>query len=270
MKKLSGNIQKMQGKLASPIEYYLPIGSEFIHLNPLLNKRITLRYTGIIRCIQCNRKISKSFQQGFCFPCYRCLLACGLCIIHPERCHVEEGTCPKDDWAHTQCHATHIVYLANSSGLKVGITRETHIPRRWIDQGAVQALPVFRVKNRRQAGLVEVVLKAFVADKTNWRLMLRGNNDTLDLLKERDILLKKIENQLDAFRNTESLADAKIVSLVYPINQVPEKIINLSFDKNPTIDGILLGIKGQYLIFDTGVVNIRKFGGYELEMFFTE
>lgn len=270
MSKLTGTLQKMRAELHSPIDYFLRIGEEEVHLNPLIGSTIQLEFTGNIHCIQCGRETKKSFQQGYCFPCLRRLQECNLCIIHPERCQVEEGACPTDDWAHNQCHQSHFIYLANSSALKVGITRHTQIPTRWIDQGAAQALPIFRVTNRYRAGLVEVALKQFVSDKTNWRTMLKQMPDALDLVRERDALIETASSPLqkivDAYSDDEIilLDDESVVELNFPVEHYPTKIVSHSFDKSATVFGSLQGIKGQYLLLDTGVLNVRKFGGYEI------
>src|SRR3990167_7480403 len=164
MKKVIGHLRKLKSELKTPIHYSIRFDHEEILLNAYLGKTITLVYAGHIYCIQCGRKTNKSFQQGYCFPCLRRLQECHLCIIYPEKCIVESGRCPENDWAHAQCNQPHTIYLANASGLKVGITRDTQVPTRWIDQGAIQALPIFKTKNRYQAGQVEVTLKQFVSD----------------------------------------------------------------------------------------------------------
>lgn len=271
MQKITGILRKMKGVANTPVDYYLRLNDHEIRLNDMLDKTISLQHTGEIYCIQCERKTNKSFQQGYCFTCMRRLSECNLCIIHPERCNVENGTCPQNDWAHAQCHQDHIVYLANSSGLKVGITRKTQIPTRWIDQGAKQAVPIFKVSNRYQAGVVEVALKAFVSDRTNWRTILKRDVVSIDLLLARDELLQQVENMLNAaiedFNENDivPISDAKVTELTYPILKYPEKIMSLSFEKKPTIEGRLQGIKGQYLILNSGVINIRKFGGYTVQ-----
>jgi hypothetical protein len=266
----SGPIRKMLTELQDPVAYYLPVGAEKIHLNPLLNQKISLRYVGAIFCIHCDRKINKSFQQGFCYPCYRRLLECDLCVIHPAKCRYYEGNCKADDWAHAQCGAAHVVYLANSSGIKVGITRATQIPSRWIDQGATQGLVIMTVNNRRQAGLVEDVIKQHVADKTNWRMMLKADNHPQDLLHIRAQVLQAAEKDLAALMaefagEIVEAADAEVTTIHYPASTYPEKIYNFDLDKNPVVEGRLLGIKGQYLLLDTGVISVRKFGGYGVE-----
>jgi len=263
-----GYLHKMLVYDAHPIQYELIFDNQKINVNLFLNKKITLEFLNEIHCIQCDRKITKSFQQGYCFPCMQKINECNNCMIFPERCLVETG-CPQNDWAHQQCHQEHIVYLANTSGLKVGITRMKNIPSRWMDQGAAQALPIFKTSNRYQAGLIEVALKNFVTDKTNWRVMLMNQVAPLDLLSEKKLLLSQAEKTLAPLLKKYPdqiilLDDKNSVTLDYPVMEYPKKITALSFDKTPKIEGILLGIKGQYLLLDIGVLNIRKFGGYSV------
>ena len=133
-----GTLSKMKSELHSPVQYGLPLGDAVEPLNPHLGQRVQLRYTGRIFCVHCGRKTSKSFDQGYCFPCFRSLAQCDTCIVKPEQCHFAHGTCREPEWAQQFCFRSHTVYLANSSGLKVGITRDNQVPTRWIDQGAVQ------------------------------------------------------------------------------------------------------------------------------------
>lgn len=272
MDSYSGNLDKMLTELVEPIQYLLPMGNERIPLNPLIGQKIQLRYDGPINCVYCGRVTNKSFNQGYCFPCMRSLARCDICIVRPEKCHFDQGTCREPEWAESHCMQDHYVYLANTSGLKVGITRGTQIPTRWIDQGASQAMPIFRVRNRAQSGAVEVLFKAHVADRTDWRRMLRGAPDALDMASRRDTLLSECEGELKQLHEhfgqgaIECLEDAEVVSLVYPVEEYPEKVKSLNFDKTPLIEGHLLGIKGQYLILDTGVLNIRKFAGYHVTL----
>ncbi len=271
MPKIVGNIRKMSAVFKAPVEYKLPVGSESVVLNPLVGSKIQLHYLGEIHCIQCSRKTSKSFHQGYCFPCYRKLLECDLCSIHPEKCRFYEGVCSTDDWAHSHCGQPHVVYLANSSGLKVGITRASHIPSRWIDQGATQGLVIMKVQNRYQAGVVEAALKQYVADKTNWQAMLKKAQDEMDLFQKRGEILTEAEAALhkikDQFAQDEikHALDEKMQSIQYPILAYPEKIKAFDLEKNPLVEGVLMGLKGQYLMLDTGVINIRKFAGYFIE-----
>jgi hypothetical protein len=266
----SGHLRKMHTQLHEPVSYQLPVGEELIELNPFLGKTIKLAFTGAINCIHCDRKTNKSFNQGYCYPCFKKLAQCDSCIVSPEKCHYFEGSCREPEWADAHCMQDHFVYLANSSGIKVGITRGNQIPTRWMDQGAIEALPIFRVSNRLQSGLVEVVFKNHVADKTNWRRMLKGEVALMDLTVERDRLLAECESDIQALQEQhgvqaiQTITDAEQVSSVYPVLEHPTKVTSLNFDKNPVVEGTLMGIKGQYLMLDTGVINIRKFAAYHI------
>ena len=149
-----GILRKMKSRLEQPVSYKIPLGDNEVPLNPLIAKKIKLEYSGNIFCVNCGRKSNKSFNQGYCYPCFQKLAQCDSCIIHPEKCHFDQGTCREPVWGEKYCMQDHIVYLANSSGLKIGITRATQIPTRWIDQGATQALAIIRVRTRLQSGRV--------------------------------------------------------------------------------------------------------------------
>jgi len=266
----SGNIQKLATALKETVQYHLPIGDEMVALNPLIGSTISLTYLNEINCIACGRKTSKSFNQGYCYPCFQSLAQCDSCIIKPEQCHYFEGTCREPEWAETHCLQDHYVYLANSSGIKVGITRGTQIPTRWMDQGATQALPIFRVTNRLQSGLLEIILKKHVADKTHWQRMLKGDPEPVDLVAKRDELFDTCATEIAATIDEQNgdaiapLTDETTISIRYPVMEYPSKVKSFNFDKTPQIAGVLHGIKGQYLILDSGVLNIRKFSGYKV------
>jgi len=268
----SGNIQKMITGLNEVVHYQLPIGDELVEMNELIGKTISFSYNNVINCIACGRKTNKSFNQGYCYPCLQKLAQCDSCIIKPELCHYAKGTCREPLWAKEVCFKDHYVYLANSSGIKVGITRGTQIPTRWMDQGATQALPIFRVKDRLTSGLVEVMIKSHVNDKTNWQRMLKGSPEPEDLINKRNELFELCKNELATLIEQQSddaityLDNETSVNIHYPVSKHPEKVKSLNFDKTADISGQLQGIKGQYLIFDTGVLNIRKFAGYHLSL----
>lgn len=268
----SGSVSKMKTTLAEPVEYRLPLGDSEVAMNPLLSKKIHIRYLGAINCTHCGRKTNKSFSQGYCYPCFKKLPQCDTCIMSPEKCHFEEGTCRDAAWGEANCFTPHIVYLANSSGVKVGITRGTQVPTRWIDQGAVQALPIFRVQTRLQSGLIERLLGEYVADKTNWRAMLKGQVDELDLAVVRDELMAKcaqgIEGLLEqhGVQALQAIDNGEAININYPVIEYPTKVVTHNLDKTPEVEGVLLGIKGQYLILDTGVINMRKYTAYQIEL----
>ena len=268
---MNGTLRKMITRLGDTVEYDLPVGDARLPLNPLIGQIIKLSHTGRIFCIACGRKTTKSFSQGHCYPCMTSLAACDMCILKPETCHFHAGTCREPAWGEEHCMIPHIVYLANTSSLKVGITRQSQVPTRWMDQGASQALPIFRVKTRRISGFVEVALAQSMADKTNWRAMLKGDGEVIDLKAKAAIAAPAIADRLDAIRGEHGddaiePLDEDVVTITYPATEYPTKITSLNFDKNPLVEGRLTGIKGQYLILDTGVINIRKFAGYEIDL----
>jgi hypothetical protein len=266
-----GILQKMRNELASPAKYWLPLEPKPLLLNDYLGQEIALQHTGKINCIACDKLINKSYQHGYCYHCMQTLARCDLCIVKPELCHYQQGTCREPNWGKEHCLAPHIVYLANSSAVKVGVTREAQIPTRWLDQGATQALPILRTKTRYQAGLLEVLFAKQMPDKTNWRKMLQGAAVVKDLAIVRDELFHKQRGQLQSiaglfpFGDIELLTAEKTIDISYPVLEYPQKITALNFDKTPEITGVLLGVKGQYLILTTGVVNIRNFAGYEVK-----
>lgn len=268
LRKMSSSVED-----GSSVQYSMHLGNEQHQLNALIGQTVSLKFTGNIYCINCKKKSNKSFSQGYCYSCFIKLAACDSCIMSPEKCHYHLGTCREPEWGEKYCMQSHYVYLANSSGLKVGITRGDQLPTRWIDQGAVQGRPIFTVKNRHTSGLMETLFKTQVADKTNWRTMLKGNAEMLDLEYEQERLINLLSSELDSLMNSLSL-DA-IVDLTdrnethffdYPVLEFPQKIVSLNAEKTPLVEGTLLGIKGQYWLLDNGVINIRKYTGYEAEL----
>lgn len=280
MSEFSGHLQKMAARAvpseggadscADTVQYDLILDQQAIPLTPFIGKTIRLEYVGDIHCCHCGRKSKKSFGQGYCYPCFSKLAQCDSCMMSPEKCHFHLGTCREPEWAKQVCFNEHIVYLANSSGVKVGITRATQVPVRWLDQGATQALPIARVATRKQSGLIEDCLRQDIADKTNWRAMLKGNAETVDLEAERDRLFDLFSPQLNSIIANESPGDIELLydtgayAFEFPVEQFPTKITSFNLDKNPLVEGKLEGIKGQYLILDSGVINIRKFTSYSV------
>ncbi len=267
--KLQGNLAKMAVEATAPVSYRLELGGQSVRVNDWLGSQLRIEYLQQIECIHCGRVTNKSFNQGFCYPCFRSLAQCDQCIMSPEKCHFHLGTCREPDWAMNHCMRPHIIYLSNTSGVKIGITRESQLPHRWIDQGAIQALPILRVSKRYHAGLVEHAFKAHVADKTNWRNMLKNVVEPIDLYSVYETYWPEVKPGLDA----ELLDDVEEIAapgggleLEYPAERYPEKVVSFNLDKNPLVEGRLEAIKGQYLLLDTGVINIRKYGGYLVSM----
>lgn len=258
-----GNLRKMSVQLGDQIAYSLNL-SDTLSMNDLLGQEILLQWHGTINCSKCGKLTKSSFGEGFCYTCFTTAPESAECIIRPELCraHLGEGRDP--EWEERNHNQPHIVYLAASSAVKVGITRETQVPTRWIDQGASSAIRLAETANRYEAGRIEVALKEFFTDKTNWQKMLRNEVDeSIDLVERK----WELEEHLPADIIDYFSENDEIIELNYPVLSYPAKVKSLSFDKIPVIRGKLMGIKGQYLIFESGeVVNIRKHTGYYVEI----
>ncbi|MCH9695228.1 MAG: DUF2797 domain-containing protein [Gammaproteobacteria bacterium] len=260
---LSGNLRKMQTSLENIAQYTLMLDGTPVDMNAKIGETIKLSFDGTINCIACDRLTNKSFAQGFCYPCFRNAPEASECIIRPELCLAHEGEARDMAWAEKNCLVEQIVYLARSSAIKVGITRATQMPTRWIDQGATDAIVFARVPNRYTAGLVEVAMKAHLTDRTNWQRMLKNEVIDADIVATKASLTSSIDADLQQYVDT----DDTVCSIEYPVDRYPEKVKSVGFDKQPEIEGRLAGIKGQYLIFDDNrVLNIRKHNGYRVTM----
>lgn len=269
----SGTLRKMRVEATAPVTYRLADGfhdptrrAPDRELNGLLGRTVALRFTGKIACVACGRAVKKTFGQGWCFPCSQTLAEADLCIVKPELCHFgnPDHPCRDEAFAHANCFQPHVLYAALTSGLKVGITRRANLPARWIDQGAVAAIPLAELPSRREVGLIEAALARRFADKTQWQRMLREERPAGDLAAHaRDVLAALAELGASGVLPAERQV-ARTFS--YPVTRYPEKAKSLNFDREPEIAGELLGIKGQYLILESGVINLRKFTGYQMEL----
>lgn len=258
-----GNLKKMTVSLGETIKYELDL-SEKIVMNNLIGSIIQLNWNGVINCSCCSKRTNKSFGDGFCYNCFISAPEATECNIRPELCraHLGEGRDP--EWEQRNHNTPHIVYLASSDIVKVGVTRINQVPTRWIDQGASGAIRLAETPNRYEAGILEVALKQFFSDKTNWQRMLKNEiDDSIDLIEEK----WNLHDQLPADLTQYFTENDEIFNLNYPVLEFPEKVKSLSFDKTPSIHKKLMGIKGQYLIFEGGeVLNIRKHTGYFVEL----
>lgn len=261
---LEGNILKMRTKLASPVNYFLPIGENELEMNALIGKEIKMNFTGQINCISCGKKTKTSFSQGFCYNCLQTAPEASESVMRPELSKSHLGMARDLEWAEKHDLADHFVYLAVSSEIKVGVTRNHQIPTRWIDQGASSAIKLATTPNRHIAGIIEVFLKNHYTDKTNWRAMLKNEvAQNINLVEEKEKVIQLLPAELRKYHEP----DNSISSIEYPVQQYPQKIKSIGFDKTPTIVGMLKGIKGQYLIFENNsVLNIRKHNGYFLQI----
>jgi len=260
---LSGNLRKMQTRLEGVARYTLMLEGVPVDMNAKIGSTIRLSFDGQINCIACGRLTKKSFGQGFCYPCFRDAPEASECIIRPELCRAHEGEARNMAWAEEHCLVEQIVYLARSSAIKVGITRASQMPTRWIDQGATDAIVFARVPNRYTAGLVEVAMKEHLTDRTNWQRMLKNEVIDADLVATKASLADTVDAELRQFIDP----DDTVCSIDYPVDRYPEKVKSVGFDKQAEIEGCLAGIKGQYLIFDDNrVLNIRKHNGYRISL----
>lgn len=254
----------MKSVFGSPVEYRLLLSGEELFVNSLIGQSISIQHTGAIFCAACGAKIKKTFQDGLCFKCFQNAPEASECILRPELCRAHLGEGRDIEWEQIHHNQPHIVYLAASDTVKVGVTRNTQIPFRWIDQGAAAAIRLAETPNRYEAGKLEVALKSIFTDKTNWQRMLRNEIDeSIDLEEEKWSLHEQLPSDLTEFFSE----DDEIFHIQYPVIQYPERIKSISLDKTPFVRGKLTGIKGQYLIFEDGsVMNVRKHTGYEVKI----
>lgn len=258
-----GVLTKMQTEFSNPIQYYLVFENSFLSINQLLDKTITLNFIGY-QCLSCGKK-KKIFRQGFCYDCFMSNPAAGDWIMKPElstaHLDIEDRDLEYEKRVQLQ---PHVVYLALSSEVKVGVTRNTQVPTRWIDQGAIQAIPVVEVPNRYLAGITEVALKEQYADKTNWQKMLKNEVPEVDLRAERfkleALLPSEVLPYFDPYKED-------VCQLHFPVLEYPKKVTSLNLDKTPNYSGVLKGIKGQYLLFEDGTVfNVRTYEGFVVQL----
>lgn len=253
-----GVLTKMQTEIGSPIQYYLIFENDFLNVNQLLDKKVSIRFVGF-QCLNCGLA-KKIYRQGFCYDCFYEIPQAADWIMRPElsTAHLDKEDRDLEYEKKVQLQP-HIVYLANSSNVKVGVTRKTQVPTRWIDQGAHEAIEIVEVPNRYLAGITEVALKDHVGDKTNWRTMLKNEIQDENLVDWREKLKQYIPEEAASYfleSNTET-------NLEFPVIQYPQKPKSLNLQKTPDYQGVLKGIKGQYLIFeDDTVFNVRSNEGF--------
>ena len=260
---MEGNLKKMKTVIGNPINYSLLLHEE-VHLNQLIGKEVQLLWTGRINCRKCNKEIKKTFGEGFCYECFVTAPEAAECILRPELCKAHLGIGRDPEWEEKNHNQPHVVYLAASSAIKVGITRLTQVPTRWIDQGASEAIIIAETPNRYEAGRIEVELKSLYTDKTSWQRMLKNEIDeSIDLEEEK----WQLEEQMPADITDFFTEDDEVVELHYPVIEYPTKVKSIKLDREPEFKAVLKGIKGQYLIFDEGrVMNIRSHTGYYVQL----
>jgi hypothetical protein len=236
---------------------------EMLDVNQLVGKQIRLSASGKIFCIATGELIKKSYQNGYSYQAFMQLPECDVCMVRPELCHFSKGTCRDEKWGMKHCFRSHIIYLANTGELKVGITRNSHYPARWMDQGAIQVLPLGLVADRLTAGLVEIELAKVMSDRTKWQLMLTDFAKSTELAATKLKLVAEFSNLFE--QHQVELLPNCMIEINYPVSSYSAKLKSLSLDDG-VVEGKLLGVKGQYFIFEHGVINIRKFQGYEITL----
>ncbi len=248
------------------VTYFWPFGDETgaqaaEPVNAALGHTVTVRFTGERYCVRCGRPTTKTFGEGFCYPCFRDAPEAGECIVRPELCRAHLGGGRDPQWEQDNHNQPHAVYLAVTSAVKVGVTRETQIPVRWIDQGAAAAVQIVRTPYRQLAGEIEVALKTAFTDKTNWQRMLKNETlDTVDLSAEMEKVRETLPDQFHQYLLPDSLL--VLTTMKYPVSRYPLKVKSVNLEKEGSITGILSGVRGQYLMFDEErVVNVRRHSG---------
>ena len=260
--KYSGVLKKMATEYGSPIQYYLETEKDFLVMNQLIDKSIKIQFVKF-ECLSCGED-KKIFRLGFCYDCFYKMPQAGDWIMRPElsTAHLDQEDRDLEYEKQVQLQP-HVVYLANSSSVKVGVTRKSQIPTRWIDQGAHEAIEIVEVPNRYLAGITEVALKEHISDKTNWRKMLTNEVENLDLNEEKQKLSEYIPEEIKPYFLEQK---TKEIEMDFPVISYPKKVKSLNLDKTTFFVGILKGIKGQYLIFEDGTVfNVRNYEGYVVE-----
>ena len=257
-------LSKMNTKHEAPIAYELGFDESKINLNSLINKEIRIYWDGVIICRKCAKKTKKSFGEGFCYPCFMSAPEASPCILKPELCQAHLGMGRDLEYEEKNHNKPHAVYLAATDKVKVGVTRTTQIPTRWIDQGANKAIILAILPYRYLAGVLEVALKSIYSDKTNWRNMLKNEiDDTIDLEEEKWSCYEMLPSDLQQY----FIEDDTIYNFLYPAENYPFKVNSINLQKTPSIQGVLTAIKGQYLIFNNeNVFNVRRHTSYEIEL----
>ena len=256
--KYQGVLRKMRTEHTTPINYYLEVEDSYINMNQLIEKKIHIEFVKF-QCLACEEN-KKIYRQGYCYDDFYKVPQAADWIMKPELSKAHLDIEDRDlDYEKSVQLQPHIVYLANSSNVKVGVTRKQQVPTRWIDQGAHEAIEIVEVPNRYLAGITEIALKEHIADKTNWRAMLKNDIKDENLKSHRDALKQYIPEEAQQYfidHNEET-------TITFPVVRYPEKLKTLNLDKTPAYEGVLKGIKGQYLLFeDDTVFNVRSWEGY--------
>ncbi len=254
-------LKKMESEPAEPVRYYLDMDGDFVRMNDLIGHTLYIKHTGY-QCLSCGSD-EPVYARGFCKKCFFESPLAGQWFIHPEKSTAHLDIADRDlDYEKKIQLAPHVVYLAKTSDVKVGVTRRSQVPTRWIDQGATEAMIIMETPNRYLAGLTEVALKSHLDDKTRWRQMLRPGTPGGDL----EEVFQRIREHIPVETRAYLLDERPVYRFVYPVESYPESLKSVNLKKEKEVEGKLLGIKGQYLIFADGkVLNIRNHEGFRVE-----
>lgn len=264
-----GNLRMMDNELQSEVQYHLPLfdileEKYVIPMNELIGKPMSISYLNEIHCVVTGKKIRKTYGDGMSFDAFMSSPSASPSIIRPELSRIHEGIALRDfEWEMKHHMTPHTVYLAQTAGVKVGVTRDTNIPYRWMDQGAVKAIRLAQTPYRQAAGLIEVALKEYISDKTSWQRMIKGEIEDVDMINLKKQMMEHVPPNLKQYITLHD----PLVEIKYPMLANPQTVNNVKLDKTSLIEKKLMGIKGQYLIFEDGsVLNVRSHSGYRVSI----
>lgn len=259
-------LSKMSSYLSDPVSYLLSTDEDFVKMNMLLGRQVKLEFLNEKYCASCGNKFENLYRMGFCYNCFYSKPEAGESIIRPELSQAHLGIEDRDlEFEKGYQLQPHVVYIANSGGIKVGVTRKNQKTTRWVDQGASQAIVLAETTNRYEAGIIEVDLKQHISDKTAWQRMLKDETPEVNLVDKKKELGKILKADLQKFISE----DDTVYDIEYPVNHYPTKVKSINLDKQNEINATLQGIRGQYLIFEGGAsLNVRGYTGYRLKISF--
>jgi hypothetical protein len=259
-----GPLQKMKTMPENPVRYALRLNDDLLAMNQLIGRELQFVFTGSCICSSCGKISDRFYRNSFCYECFFSKPQAGEAIFRPELSKAHLGIEDRDlEFEKGYQLQPHVVYLANSGGLKVGVTRARQKQTRWMDQGASAAIVFAETENRYQAGLIEVAMKEHLSDKTPWQRMVKGQIDEIDLVAQKQALLKNLNDDQLQFASK----DDSVYTFDYPVEAYPQKVKSVNLSKQKEHTGMLTGIKGQYLLFEEGqVMNVRSHEGYVVEL----
>ncbi len=258
-------VRKMILSVSQPaVRAWMPLGRHLVDVNALIGKPLRLSWPGMAECQSCGGIFSELHAQGFCKKCFFDSPLAGASIVRPELSTAHLGKADRDlEFERAYQLQPHTVYLADSGGIKVGVTRTRQQVTRWLDQGATRAKVLAITENRYEAGLIEVALKAHFSDKTDWRKMLAGLSFDAEFSAAVDRALGAIPAELQRFAVTDGLEHRAHWSLAPGFSA---KSVKLS-QPGDVLEGVLAGQRGQYLGFADGrALNVRSHEGLFLSL----